>query len=146
MTHRAETLIEQVRTNLTGLAATSDHVYRGRAYPLEPKNLPALLLYLGPDEPLALHSQTLLDSLLTLRIEARVKAPVAQLDTLLNEIREQVTVALQADYTQGLAFVLDTREGAAAEPDFSTESDQPVGSQVYTWQFLYRRSRTNPGA
>jgi hypothetical protein len=146
VTHRAETLIAKVTEVVTGLATTSDRVYRGRAYPLAKDQDPALLVYMGADEPQSLHSQTLLDSLLTVRIEARVRSASDQLDTLLNRIREEITIALQADYLQGLTFVLDTLEGEAAEPEFSTEGEQPIGRQVMTWKFLYRRNRTNPGA
>jgi hypothetical protein len=146
LTHRAETLIAKVTEVVTGLSTTSDRVYRGRAYPLGKDQDPALLVYQGADEPQSLHSQTLLDSLLTVRVEARVRSASDQLDTLLNRIREEVTVALQADYLQGLTFVLDTLEGEAAEPEFSTDGEQPLGRQVMTWKFLYRRNRTNPGA
>jgi hypothetical protein len=79
-------------------------------------------------------------------IEARAKSPTAQIDTTLIGIREQVTVALQADYTQGLAYVIDTVEGDVDAPELGGEGNQPVGALRMAWKFRYRRSRTNPGA
>lgn len=146
MTHRAESIIDTVKTRVTGLTTTGSNVFRGRVYPAQASELPGLWLYLGPDEPQADYSQDLIDSLLTVHIEAAVKSPTAQIDTELNKIREEVTIALQADYTQGLAYVIDTLEGEVAEPELSGEGEQPVGVLRMTWQFLYRRSRTDPGA
>jgi hypothetical protein len=146
MTHRAETIVATVTTKVTGLATTGARVFRGREYPLEAAGLPGLLVYLGPDEPVAEYSQTLIDSLLTIHILGVVKSITEQVDTTLNRIREEVAVALQADYTQGLSFVLDTREGESEEPDISNEGEQPAASLRLTWRFLYRRSRLNPGA
>jgi hypothetical protein len=142
----AEVIVATVKTRLLGLAATSDHVFRGRVYPLQEAELPALFVYMGPDAPQAMYSQTLMDSLLAVNVEAVVKAANAELETLLNEIRRQAIVALQSDYTQGLAFVLNTDEGQADEPVFSSDGDRRSGTLKMQWQFLYRRHRTNPSA
>jgi len=146
MTHRAESIVTTLVATLTGLTTTGARVYRGRAYPLQDAQYPALLIYLGQDELQADYSQEKYDSLLTVWVEARVKTVASQVDTVLNTIREEVTVALQADYTQGLGYVIDTREGDAAEPELGGDGNQPTGALRMQWQFLYRRSRTNPGA
>lgn len=146
MTHRAESIIDAVVTKVTGLATTAARVYRGRSYALDSTNLPCLLIYLGPDEPLSKLYQDKVDSLLTIYVESRVKSPTAQIDETLNTIREEVTIALQADYTQGLGYVIDTIEGDVDAPEIVATTDQPVGAMRMAWQFHYRRSRTNPGA
>lgn len=146
MTHRAESIIEAVRARLTGLTTTGANVFRGRRYPIPDAKLPALLIYLGPDEPLAEYSQELIDSRLTIYVEGRVKTSADQVDSVLNKIREEVTIALQADYTQGLAYVIDTEEGEAEEPEISNEGEKPAAGMRMHWHFHYRRSRTNPGA
>lgn len=146
MTHRAESIIEAVKTEVTGLTTTGSRVYRGRVYPMQSAELPGLLVYLGQDEIIQNLLQGKLDSRLTVHIDAVVKSPTAQVDTTLNLIRSEVTVALQADYSQGLAYVMDTIEVGAGEPSLTGEGDQPVGVMRMTWQFHYRRSRADPGS
>lgn len=145
MTHRAETIIDTVKTRVTGLATTGTRVFRGRGYPLQEADLPALLLYMGADDVIGDLSAALLDCQLQVHVDAVVKT-TAQVDTTLNLIREEVTIALQADHTQGLAFVIDTAEQGADEPDISNDGEQPAGSLRTRWLISYRRSRTNPGA
>lgn len=146
MTHRAESIVEAVKIKVTNLTTTSARVYRGRVYPMQAAELPGLLVYLGQDEIIQNLSTGKLDSRLTLHIDAVVKSPTAQIDTTLNLIREEITIALQADHTQGLAYVIDTIEMGAGEPALTGEGDQPVGVMRLTWQIHYRRSRANPGA
>ncbi len=144
--HRAESILSAVVTNVTGLTTTGANVFRGRVYALPDTSLPALAVYQGEDKVLGQYSQALYDCELTVLIEALVKTSATQVDTLLNQIREQVTVALQANYTQGLSYVLNTVEGDAAAPELSGEGDKPAAALRMEWRFLYRRSRTNPGA
>jgi len=114
--------------------------------PLQDSEVPALFLYLGADEIQQELSQALVDSLLTLHLDAVVRSATDQTDTLLNTIRAEVTVALRADYTQGLSYVIDTHERGSDEPNLSGDGEQRFGSMRMTWQFQYRRSRANPGA
>lgn len=146
MTHRAESVVARVVTNVTGLTTTGSNVYRGKLTPIAETVSNALRVYLGEDKMLGEYSQSLMDWELTVYVESFAKSPTAQIDTQLNLIREQVTIALQADYTQGLAYVLNTIEGDAAEPELSAEGAQAMGSQRLEWKIHYRRSRTNPGA
>lgn len=146
MTHRAESIIGAVVTNLTGLTTTGARVYRGRATALADDKLPALCVYLGDDKIIGQYSQAKYDCELTITVEALVKTTATQVDTTLNLIREQVTIALQTDYTQGLAYVLNTMEGDASEPELSGEGEKPAAAMKLDWKFHYRRSRTDPGA
>lgn len=144
--HRAEQIVAAVVTKITGLTTTGARVYRGRLYPLQPTELPALLVYLGADTDGVTLGQSLRESVLNIGLDAVVKTVATQIDTLLNQVRKEVTIALAADHTQGLGFVLDSIEGDAAEPEPSGEVDQPTGRQRLNWQFRYRRSRTDPSA
>ena len=146
MTHRAESIIEAVKTNVTGLTTTGTRVFRGRVYALADTELPALCVYLGPDKIIGQYSHAKYDCELTINIEAVVKSSTVQVDTTLNLIREQVAIALQADYTQGLAYVLNTIEGDADAPELSGEGEKQSAALKMEWKFHYRRSRTNPGA
>lgn len=146
MTHRAESVMDALVARLTGLGLTGSRVYRGRVYNLQASEFPALTISMGGDVPELLQSQTLMDSELSVSITAWVKSPTAQIDESLTAIREQVTVAMQSDYTLGLPYVVTCNEGAAQAPELDGEGSQPVGSQSQTWTIRYRRSRTDPGA
>jgi hypothetical protein len=146
MTHRAESIVAKVLTTVTGLTTTGANAFRGRVRPLQESELPALFLYMGPDEITQHLLQGKLDSQLTVYVDIVVKTASAQVDTTLNTIREELTEALQADYTQGLAYVIDTREIGADMPELSGEGDQRTGVMRTTWQIHYRRSRADPGA
>ena len=146
MTHRAESIMVAVLDKIDGLTTTTTHAYRGRVRPLQESELPALFLYMGPDEIMQHLLQGQLDSQLTVYVDIVVKTASAQVDTTLNTIREELTEALQADYTQGLAYVIDTREIGADMPKLSGEGDQRTGVMRTTWQIHYRRSRADPGA
>jgi len=146
MTHRAESIIVAVLDKVDNLTTTTTHAYRGRVRPLQESELPALFVYLGPDDKLLDLSQGQQDWRLTLYLEAVVKTASAQVDTTLNLIRSEITVALMADHTQGLAYVLDTIEAGADAPELSGDGDQRTGVMRLTWQFHYRRSRSDPAA
>lgn len=144
--HRAEQIIAAVKTTLTGLTTTGARVYRGRVTALADTNLPALCIYQGADTELMQFSQALIDSELTITIEVLVKTSSEQVDTLLNLIRKEVAIALRADYTQGLAFVINTMEGTADAPELSGDGEKPAAAMKLEWKFHYRRSRTDPSA
>lgn len=144
--HRVESIVAAVQTAVTGLTTTSTRVFRGRVYALQAAQMPGLLIYMGGDRRIQQLSQVLEDWELTLFIESRVKTVSAQLDTELNKIRREVTIALNASYTLGLSYVIDTSEGEAAAPELSGEGEQPAAAHKLTWFVRYRRSRADPGA
>jgi len=143
--HKAEQIMVAVLAKITSLTTTGANAFRGRVYPLQSTQLPALVLYMGADTPTLLHSQTLMDCALNVTVEVVIKT-TAQADTLLNLIRKEVSIALQADYTQGLSFVLNTEEGPADEPELTGDSEQPISRQRLHFTISYRRSRTDPSA
>lgn len=143
--HKAEQIMVAVLAKITGLTTTTTNAYRGRVYPLQATQLPALVLYMGADTPTLLHSQTLMDCALNITVEVVIKTTV-QLDMLLNLIRKEVSTALQADYTQGLSFILNTEEGSADDPELMGDSDQPIARHRLHWIVSYRRSRSDPSA
>lgn len=144
--HKAEQIIVAVVAKLTGLASTGANVFRGRVYELPETSLPALRIFQGTDRAAidgGSSSFRYLDSEISVRVEAVAKTSATQIDTLLNQIRKEVTVALQADVTQGLSFVMDTSEGMA-DIDLDGEGDRPTGVLKMEWSILYRRLRTDP--
>ncbi len=146
MTHRAESVIAAVVTAVTGLTTTGANVYRGKITPIPAAVNDALRVYMGEDTRLDDLLTGVQDWQLTVHIESFTKSPTAQIDTRLNLIREEVTIALRADETLGLAFVVASNEAGAARPELSAEGEQHAGSQELTWEIHYRRSRADPGA
>lgn len=146
MTHRAETIVATFQTRLTGLSTAGANVFRGRGYALAAGELPAIKIELGPDTKLRDLAPDLQDWQLTVYTTYVAKSASTQVDTELNQLRAESTVALQADYKLGLAFVLDTTEGDVEDPQISNEGEQPAASMRQAWHVQYRRSRTDPGA
>lgn len=145
MTHRAETTMQAVLTNITGLATTGNNVSRGRGQPVA--TVPALTLQQAPDELVeGITNMGFVDRVLSFRVIAHVKTS-GQFDTDLNAIREEVYVALMADRNQGLpAFVIDTMPLGDDEPELSSDAEKDIGRQAMNFAIQYRHSVTNPGA
>lgn len=143
--HRAEQILVAVKAAVTGLTTTGDRVYRARVAPVSDEQLPCLLVYMGPDDPQDPEDRSMrhFDSVLTVKVAAVVKNAAAQVDTVLNQIRKEVEIALGADTGLGLAWVIDSGFVGADEPDLG-ENDRPVASQVLRWEVLYRRSYEDP--
>lgn len=146
--HRAEQIIDAVVTTVTGLVTTGSNVFRGRLYNVQPDELPALCVYMGPNEPIDDSDQTVAfsDWDLEIAIDAKVRDSATQIDQVLNLIAKEITVALKADRTQGLSFVHDTREGGSDQPELSGDGDKPIANQTTKFIFKYRRSITDPSA
>jgi len=149
---RAEQILAAVKTAVTGLSTTGARVQRGQIYAHEETKLPALAVSMGADVPNEELQTGILDWELTVRIEAAANVETdyvtqdSLIDQALNQIRKEVHAAVMADHTQGLAFVIDTIPGPAAEPTLSGEGAQPIGLQVLEYRILYRASRADISA
>jgi hypothetical protein len=144
--HRAESIILAVVAKVTSLTTTGARVFRGRVYPLQDSEEPGLCVFMGPDNPDEVaETFNIINSMLTITVAAYVKTSASQVDTVLNQIRKEVTIALQVDNTQGLIYVLETIEGPAT-PSLSGEGDKPSGYLNMDWKIQYRRSRLDPSA
>lgn len=152
MTARAESILAAVKTTLTGLTTTGARIQRGQIYGHQASDLPAIAIFMGADQPELEHQTGLIDWELTIRVESTAQVDAqyttedSGLDTELNTIREEVHAALMADPTLGLAYVIDTVPGPAAEPILSGDGGEPTGSQVLEFIVKYRTSRSDIGA
>lgn len=143
--HRAEDIVSAVLTKVTGLTTTGVNAFRGRTYEIPESSVPCVCVYQGGDFPLTNTSPwKFIDSELSIVVEAIVKDSSVQAETTLNQIRFEVSRALQQDVTQGLAYVMNTTEGSATITlDGST--NEIVGRMRMEWVVLYRRLRyVNP--
>jgi hypothetical protein len=139
--HRAETILETIKTNLTGLATTGANVARGRVWPVDA--LPALSIYKGSDE--ASVDEPPLDTLVR-ELDLSIHIHTSQTgnpETHLNAIAAEVFAALTADPTQGLGYVFTTELVADAEPEIVDSQDLPVGRMVSAWRIVYEHSKTD---
>ncbi len=144
--HRAEQIAAAVTTKVTGLVTTGTNVFRSRATVIARTKLPALVVRLISEEIADESVSGLLQRDLTIAIQGYARSAIeAGLETSLNQIRKEITIALQADPTQGLAFVIDTNE-AATEYELGEEGEQSVGVIKTEWIIEYRSSRTDPSA
>ncbi len=143
--HRAEQILDKLLTLLTGLTTTAARVYRGRQDVLTSAQVPALLIYAESDVVVDKLGNDVRDCVLTVTVEGIVQANATQTDQLLNLIRKEAAVALQADQTLGLAWVHDIDEGNAVYA-LGGEGELKSGSIKTTWGIMYRRSRTDPSA
>lgn len=148
MTHRAEQIVTATMAALTGLATTGSNVFRGRseAHDLQELELPALLVFEGDDDKL----EDLLNDYQQWAQEVNIDIVVAEklagaAGTTINQIRAEITQALAADFTLGLAFVEAMQEIGAGTPDFAG-SDREVAGRRIVWRAEYERSRTDPAS
>lgn len=152
MTARAEDIMAAVKTTLTGLTTTGANVQRGQIYRHEVAKLPAISLFMGDDQITSEYQTGLIDWDLILKIESTVMLDSAYttldntLETQLNTIREEIHLALMADPTLGLAFVIDISPSIAAEPILSGEGAEATATQSLEYVISYRSSRTDIGA
>lgn len=148
MDHRAEQIISAFATKITGLSTTGANVKRGRVYSWPDTISAALSIYQGADTPLddANRPWQFLDSELAVHIDIHVKSSSQQIDTVINQIRKEVTIALQADPSLGLDFVIDLQESGTSDPELSGDGDKPIARARMDWIVKYRRLRTDPSS
>jgi hypothetical protein len=146
VTHRAESIAAAVQALVTNLTTTGARVDRGRADNIDSTKCPALRVYVGEDRVVDPWAHALLDSDLEVNVDAHVHTSAANVETLLHLIRSEVTVALLADYTLGLAYVHSIVEVGAGRPALEGEMAKPAGKLEMHFVVRYRRSRTNPDA
>lgn len=150
MSHRAQQIVDAVAGKLVASATLGASVYKHRRESLDEgsQELAAVVVDYGADDPLSdlgASNVAFLDSLLEVRtrIVLRASSEEEALEGLLGK-RVAVHVALMADRSQGLAFVIDTRYSGAEPPGLDSGADRVVGSLVCRWLVHYRMNLTDP--
>ncbi len=143
--HLAEHIMVSLLATLKGLTTTGNNVIRGRVYSFDESIKNAITLSMGPDTRLETDVQSFddLDSELIVYIDSHVKSVTEQIDTQLNLIRTEITIALALDYTQG-GLVIDTTEIGSDEPELTGDGSEISGTQRNTFLIHYRRKINNP--
>jgi hypothetical protein len=139
MAHKRQLIRERVATTLTGLSTTGSNVFQSRVYPIENTKLPCLLIYTREEtsEPLTTNPPRAIEKILSLVIEAYVKAN-ANYDDTIDTITEEVEEALYGDrLINNLAldsFLVNT------DISYNGEGDNPLGIVVMTFQITYHHT------
>lgn len=141
--HKAEQIMVAALAAVTGLATTGTQVYRGRVNPLSETVSNALSLYQGADTKEGEDYPTSI-RLLSIYIDIHTKSPTEQVETRLNQISKEVSIAMLATRGLGLGFVIDVEEVGSDEPELSGDADQPDAKQRMTWHIEYRRMTNDP--
>lgn len=148
-THRAEQIIAAAAEIIRARVEPKGiHVYAHRRLSLDPESdeLPAISVDHGPDEPVEPETTIYIDSLLTVHTTAIVTSfDEVDLRRKLLELRREAHVALLADETLGLDFVVHAIYGGAEEPDFGVVGKKLIGVLTSNWTFYYRMNRSDPG-
>lgn len=142
--HRAEQILAAVQTKVTGLTTTGTHVDRGRGDDIPAENTPALRVAMGADTILDPWSPQVLECELEVSVFGYAYDSATNIETLLNQIRKEVTIALTADFTLGLAFVEGLTEQGAQKPDIGSDAAKPSGRLEMQFKVQYQRTRTDP--
>jgi hypothetical protein len=147
MTHKAEQVLVAFAGKVTGLTTTGVNVQRSRVFPQDAAALPSLSVLMGVDSPTSDNDENAvlshIDSTLSIYVDIYVQDKT--LDTVLNLIRNEISVAIQADYKLGLSFVLNTIESETEEPELVVGNIRALSARM-NWLVTYRRSRSDPGA
>jgi hypothetical protein len=141
--HLAEQIVAWVAEKLDGLTTTGSNVFRGQTHPIAEGNLPAISVYMGPDEEMQ-DLNTVQDMQLAVILKFSSKLKEQALETQLAQIRKEVHVKLRAEFANKLAEVQDYREAETGQPDFEEGSNLPIGIMLVSWSFDYRRSYDDP--
>lgn len=139
MTDRAETIMDAIKTAVTGLGTTTNKVVRGRAWAAQ--DTPALSVDMGSESP-GDYNVAFQDEVLTVEIAAQVKGAEGTTDTTLNQIRAEVYAAVMAAPQLGLPFVINTVWRGRSRP-LHDEGEKDLVEQVFRFDVHYRHSVTS---
>lgn len=148
MSHRAEQIITAAREAIA--AEFRGAVYEHRAFSMleDEGELPAVSVDYGADDPPdddGASNFAFFDSFLT--VETAIYIRGTEESTVKKDLldaRRAIHVALMADRTLGLPFVIDTRYGGADAPEFNTDGEYLAGLLVCRWLVHYRMNISDP--
>jgi hypothetical protein len=142
--HRAEQIMAAVTTAVTGLATTGANVQRGRVYPWGNDQAHAISVYQGDAEAGLEQNFAQKTVALTVNIVAHVKTVADQVDTHLNQVAKEAYIAIMADRTLALPFVIDTDWRGSSAPDTDGNAEATHGRQEHQFIVIYRHSSADP--
>lgn len=144
MTARAETILETVKTLVTGLPTTGDDIVRGQVYPEDKDSF--LAVNMGEEQPVGEPDMSTQDEYLDVEITAGVRDN-SGVDTALNSIYAEVYAAIFADHQLGLGtYVLTTIWMGRSAPQRTDALQKKTAIQTMLFRVHYRHSYTSAEA
>jgi hypothetical protein len=151
MSHRAQQIIDAMALALgASTRLQGAKVFTNRSFSLleASDEVPCASVNYGADQPLdplGASNLSFLDSLIEVPIVSFVGAddePGAM--SALMDMRAAIHVALLADQTQGLSFIINTRYGGATEPALDSSTQRILASLKSSWFVHYRMNLLDP--
>lgn len=122
------------------------YAHRRLSLAADQDELPAISVDFGEDNPQQELSGAIFDSLLSCQITAIVARPEEpDVKTELLDLRRRIHIALMADRTLGLSFVINTHYGGTEAPELDVSGDAVVGWLTSVWNAYYRMNIADPG-
>lgn len=141
--HRAIAILDSFKSRITDLPLAGDRVYSGRLF--EFSNAPSHSIYLGPANVDA-GKTPFIDQTQLIRDEILVVGAESELDELLLNFHAEAYASIMADYTLGLAYVIDTVLESMSDPEYIDDGKRPALAAVFTWRVMYRHSISSVSA
>jgi hypothetical protein len=149
MSHRADQILEAVAAAvLQQVQAEGVKVFTHRRLTLQDDQdeLPAISVDFGEDVPAREENTQFIDSILNVEVTGCVAAEdEVELRQMMLHLRRQAHVAITADETLGLSFVVNAAYGGAQAPEVDVGGDPLIGTLTAPWLFYYRMNRDDPG-
>lgn len=133
-----------VLSTLTGLTTTGANVARNKTFAWDDAVTDALNIIMEDDKPSGELSIPILDFELGLAVEIHTKN--ATPETQINKIKAEIIIALMADYTLGLSYVVQIKELGFSAPVLSGEAEKPTAVCEGKFVIQYQRSYLTPEA
>jgi hypothetical protein len=148
--HRALAIVEAMVALLVEDTVQAK-VFENGVITLDDKDqeLPAIDVSVGADQPTSetgVENLSFIDSLVEIKVVLYAKASTKKelMQELMRLRSASHQIILAGDRTQGLAYVIDTRYGGAAEPDVNTDGSRITGKLETSYSVYYRMSVSTP--
>lgn len=149
MTHRAQQIVDAM-VAIIDASPLNAQVFTNRSFSLQEASdeMPCVTVNYGADQPLdplGASNLSFLDSLLevsTVAFSAADDEPAVT--SALMAMRTAIHIALMADVTQGLGFVINTRYAGALKPALDSSTQRILASLESSWFVHYRMNVSDP--
>lgn len=142
--HFAQQIIDAVVTAVTGLTTTGSNVRRGDTWPFGDDQSNALTVKQGVSDPIDAQNWENYTVRLEIIITTHAKTTAEQADSELTQMAKEVFIALMADRTLGLPFVMDCDWTGNDEPDTDVSGELITARQDNRFAVTFRHSITDP--
>jgi hypothetical protein len=141
--HVRQQVRDAVALRLIGLPLTGSNVFKKRLRPLDPTQLPCILVNTDEEEVLPATIHTMIQRQLTLTVQCMAQGTDGVLDDTLDDIAEDVEAELASGAILPSASEMMILTGVGVE--FDTEGEKPAGILTLTYRYDYFTETAAPG-